>query len=182
MSEIDAASSAGKISRLATFQEVSEHLPYYIAIIKESMRLTPSVPNLFPRLVSKGGMVLDGMVVPEGTEVSCNPWVLHREKKYYGEDAEVFRPERWLEAGRTGGTKDLEKFNMTFGYGARSCLGKDIAYMELFKAPLQVRDALLSFLETLEQGTGSMLTTIIAVPPYLRRGIRGRGRERQIRR
>jgi hypothetical protein len=36
--------------------------------------------------------------VPEGTVVGVNGWVTHFDKKVFGEDAEFFRPERWLEA------------------------------------------------------------------------------------
>lgn len=35
--------------------------------------------------------------VPKGGLVSWNLWALHRRKDYFGEDAEVFRPERWLD-------------------------------------------------------------------------------------
>lgn len=35
--------------------------------------------------------------IPRGGLVSWNLWALHRRKDYFGEDAEVFRPERWLD-------------------------------------------------------------------------------------
>lgn len=35
--------------------------------------------------------------VPKGGLVSWNLWALHRRKDYFGEDAEEFRPERWLD-------------------------------------------------------------------------------------
>lgn len=41
--------------------------------------------------------------IPRGGLVSWNLWALHRRKDYFGEDAEVFRPERWLdEEGEEG--------------------------------------------------------------------------------
>lgn len=42
--------------------------------------------------------------IPKGGLVSWNLWALHRRKDYFGEDAEEFRPERWLdEEGEEGG-------------------------------------------------------------------------------
>lgn len=59
-----------------------------------------------PRVAPKGGIEIGGRHFPEGTTLSINPWVLHRNKEIWGADANEFRPERWLgpEAGR------LEKF------------------------------------------------------------------------
>lgn len=42
--------------------------------------------------------------IPKGGLVSWNLWALHRRKDFFGEDAEEFRPERWLdeEGGEEG--------------------------------------------------------------------------------
>lgn len=53
---------------------------------------------LLERIVPAGGATFDGIVLPAGTIIGMNPWVIARERKVYGEDADEFRPERWLEA------------------------------------------------------------------------------------
>ena len=75
LAEIDAAFESGALSQpIPTYAEVSQHCPFYTACVKESMQLCPSAPNAFPRLVSADQLlVLDGKVVPVGTEVTCNP-------------------------------------------------------------------------------------------------------------
>ncbi len=113
MQEIDAVTKAGQVGEMPSYGAVLDFCPYYVACVKETMRLNPSAPNIFPRTVGKGGIELEGKFVPEGTEITCNPWLVrelpifdrfgmlliicvqvHRDRAVFGEDAEVFRPER----------------------------------------------------------------------------------------
>ncbi|KAJ0351859.1 hypothetical protein COL154_012767 [Colletotrichum chrysophilum] len=132
--EIDAAMSQGRISSPITDVEARE-LPYLQAVIKEGIRMYPPSTGLNYKQVAKGGAELCGYYLPEGTQLGVNVQKLMRSKETFGIDADVFRPERWLEAAA-----DEERFKemsdvieLAFGYGRFQCLGKTIAYMELNK-------------------------------------------------
>ena len=47
------------------------------------------------------------------TKVGINPWVAHANRSVYGEDADVFRPERWLEEGSMDGENKMEQYFFT---------------------------------------------------------------------
>ncbi|QSZ30214.1 hypothetical protein DSL72_004736 [Monilinia vaccinii-corymbosi] len=138
MAEIDAGFANGNLSQpIPKAAEVSKHCPFYVSCIKESLRLNPPSPALFPREVTadQPPLIIDGKVIPIGTEVTCSPYLTNRDKDIYGEDADIFRPERWLEEDGAK-AKMFDKYNFTWGYGSRICLGKDLAMMELMKFPL----------------------------------------------
>jgi cytochrome P450 len=50
------------------------------------------------RVVPKEGALIAGRHFPAGTVVGVNAWVAHRNTEMFGPDADVFRPERWLES------------------------------------------------------------------------------------
>jgi cytochrome P450 len=66
--------------------------------MKEAMRLHPGVGFPLERFVPDGGATICGVYLPAGTNVSVSAPVVHVNKDVWGEDADEFRPERWMEA------------------------------------------------------------------------------------
>lgn len=126
--EVDQADAEGRLSSSVTFAESNE-LPYLIAVTKEAMRIHPSVGLSMPRVTPLSGATICGEFIPSGVTVGCNPYVMHR-NICFGADADVFRPERWLDEKYA---KEMDKALLTFGYGSRSCIGKNISLMEIQK-------------------------------------------------
>ncbi|KAL9116115.1 MAG: hypothetical protein Q9227_000484 [Pyrenula ochraceoflavens] len=135
--EIASTSAAGLISDPVKFKESQERMPYLLAVIKEGMRIHPAVGLPLLRVVPPGGAHLCGKFFPEGTVVGINSWVAHRNKTVFGADADVFRPERWLDADKDK-VAEMERYNMTFGGGARTCIGRHISYLEMSKVVPQL--------------------------------------------
>jgi cytochrome P450 len=57
---------------------------------------------------------------------------MHLNPKVFGADAELFRPERWLEASAEQ-LRVMEVAHIGFGRGRRVCIGQHIAMMEIKK-------------------------------------------------
>ncbi|KAK1038011.1 Cytochrome p-450 [Friedmanniomyces endolithicus] len=98
--------------------------------MKEAMRCHPGVSYPLDRVVPRGGADICGVHLLEGTIVGVNPAVIHRDTSIFGNDALSFRPEGWL-TGDEERTKLMDRHLMTFGYGFRSCIGKNISIMEM---------------------------------------------------
>ncbi|KAK4198879.1 cytochrome P450 [Triangularia verruculosa] len=130
MEELSLAHVEGRLSDIVTWKE-SRSLPYLDACVKEAGRLHPVIGLPLERVVPKGGVELCGQRFEEGTIVGMNPWVVHRDKETFGQDLDEFVPERWLcdRERRVG----MERCLLTFGAGRRTCLGKNISYLEICK-------------------------------------------------
>jgi cytochrome P450 len=129
--ELDRADREGKLSEFISYRETTAHLPYLGAVIKESMRLHPSVGLILERHVPAGGATICGRHIPEGTIVGINAWVLHHDPKVFPEP-EAFIPERWLDSSAAK-LKEMEQSYFVFGAGSRTCIGKNISLMEMHK-------------------------------------------------
>lgn len=135
--ELATAESAGRLSTPIQHEETRENLPFFVACVKESIRLNPSAAQLFGRVAPAGGVAVDGKWIPGGSEMTSLSYVVHRDPVLYAPDPEVYRPERWLEGEAGGNTKEvlaeMEAASFGFGMGPRVCMGRDIAMMEIYK-------------------------------------------------
>jgi len=102
------------------------------------LRIHPPNHILASKLVPPEGDTFDGKFIPGGTKIAWNVWSLLRRKEMFGEDASVFRPERWLEASTNTHIEMERHVELIFGYGRYMCAGKIIAFLELNKIFFEV--------------------------------------------
>ncbi|KAK3317082.1 cytochrome P450 76C2 [Apodospora peruviana] len=116
-------------------------LTYTQASIKEAQRLHPVIGMSLSRKVPAGaGMSVHGHHFLAGTAVGCNPVALHRNSEIFGSDADEFNPDRWLEVD-TETRRAMDRYNLTWGGGARTCPGRHLAELVLYKViPALVRE------------------------------------------
>ena len=135
MEELDEAARNGTIAERehgkVSWAE-SQKLPYLDAVIQEAFRIHPAAGLILERVVPPQGIDILGERIPGGTIVGCNAWVLHRRPEIFGTDADVFRPERWLEA-KPDQLREMRSTMFQFGAGARTCIGKNISLLEIYK-------------------------------------------------
>jgi cytochrome P450 len=138
--EIDAV--VGR-DRLPTFADTS-HLPYVRAIIREVLRWRPTIPFSIPHAATNEDWY-EGMYIPKGTICVSNIWHCNHDRAVFGDDADEFRPERHLdEHGELlpGPIETNQAGHVTFGYGRRICVGKDLANESLYIATVRILWAL----------------------------------------
>ncbi|KAF7167617.1 hypothetical protein CNMCM6106_003096 [Aspergillus hiratsukae] len=129
--EIDNAGREGKLSNPISYRESMTHLPYLQAVLKEAMRLHPSVGLILEREVPKGGVTICDRHFPGGTIVGINAWVLHRDARVFP-DPDKFIPERWIDSDPQQ-LKKMDQSMFAFGAGSRTCIGKNISLIEMHK-------------------------------------------------
>ncbi|KAK1147600.1 hypothetical protein N8T08_000942 [Aspergillus melleus] len=107
-----------------------DHLPrlnYIDACIKETLRLSSPIPTFLVK--PKHDTVVGGQFpISSDSRVQCNMFGLHMDPAVWGDDAQVFRPERMLGGGFTALPPNSWK---PFGNGKRACIGRGFAEQEM---------------------------------------------------
>ncbi|KAG9078296.1 cytochrome P450-dit2, partial [Ceratobasidium sp. 370] len=122
-------------------------LSYLDAVCREVLRLYPPgvilerqpnkdwvIPLRYP-IKAKDGSELREIKVKKGTHIYLGLREANRCKETWGQDADVFRPERWLETlpGSVADAKTPGVYSsmMTFSAGPRACIGFKFSLLEL---------------------------------------------------
>ncbi|KIW99563.1 uncharacterized protein Z518_11302 [Rhinocladiella mackenziei CBS 650.93] len=107
-------------------------LPYLKAVIKETLRLFPTIVSTLPRILDTDQMIA-GFNLPKGTVVGMQNYVHHRDPVLFPRPDE-FIPDRWLNED----TKNLNDALTPFSLGNRNCIGQNLAMIEICIAVSEV--------------------------------------------
>jgi len=150
-----------------TSAKAVDELPFLENVIRESLRLYS--PALIIPWEAQTDMTIAGVNIPQGTTVQIVPALIQLNPQIWGDDVDVFRPERW--EGATLSPYAME----TFSNGPRMCPGKALAMLNMKVLLLGlVRDFELEVLGDVELRNPSL--TLKAKKPILFKVCRVSGR------
>ncbi|KAN0042490.1 hypothetical protein ACTFIV_005057 [Dictyostelium citrinum] len=98
-------------------------LPYLSLALKENYRKHPAAPFGAPHETTQE-TVIDGYTIAKGTMIIQNIYATQRSEECFSHPDE-FIPERW------NGTENTQTL-ISFGTGIRDCIGKSLAYNQIF--------------------------------------------------
>ncbi|KAJ4470457.1 cytochrome P450 [Lentinula aciculospora] len=119
--------------RLPSFDDY-DHLPYIRATVKELLRWRGIGPMGIPHRLNQDDYY-EGYFIPKDTVCYVNVWSLHLDREIYGEDAEHFNPNRFLDGNgkfRSSIADTRDEGHFTYGFGKRICIGRHVANNSLF--------------------------------------------------
>lgn len=144
LQEVDACGVTDGVLQMG-FETIQPHsMPYTFAVFSESLRLYPPVPVEIKQCV-RSTILPDGTTLPAGAVVVWSPWSFGRSLQIWGDDVDLFLPERWLEevpfstngqdksdsAQKRWKIKARTAFEFpVFNGGPRTCLGRKMAELE----------------------------------------------------
>lgn len=122
--------------------EQLKNMKYLRAFLNESLRLYPIVPGntrqaLIDTVLPVGGGE-DGkspILVPKKGYIVWDVYAMHRREDLYGEDAAIFRPERWLDTADGKGLRVGWEY-LPFNGGPRICIGRTYTLSRSSLAPI----------------------------------------------
>ncbi|KAG6060301.1 hypothetical protein E4U33_006955 [Claviceps sp. LM78 group G4] len=113
-------------------------MPYLQAVIKEGLRMHPPAASPMSKQVPPDGDNWNGIAFPPGTRISLCLWGVFRSRALWGNDADEFRPERWLEVGPEKRAEMDAVWDVLFSAGKWACLGRNVAHIEMSKTIVEL--------------------------------------------
>jgi cytochrome P450 len=111
------------LARLTAEVERGESSEYLDAVVKETLRVRPVVPEVFRATTER--TELGDYVFPPGTQLAVSILLVQCDPERYPPDPHAFRPERFLD-----GAPEPYAW-IPFGGGVRRCLGAAFAQLEM---------------------------------------------------
>ncbi|KAI0349754.1 cytochrome P450 [Trametes cingulata] len=127
--------------------EALEGLPYLDAVCKETLRCYTPAPQLYRQayrdttipfsepVTGTDGSRIESVFMPKGSTVVLPLSAYNRNKALWGDDADEWRPERWLEplprSVEEAPNSGVYAHLLTFLGGGRSCIGFKFALLEM---------------------------------------------------
>ncbi|CAN8266444.1 unnamed protein product [Cochlearia groenlandica] len=148
-----------------TVKELNE-MVYLQAALSESLRLYPPIP-MEMKQASEEDVFPDGTYLPKGSRVYFSIYAMGRMETIWGQDCEVYRPERWIQGGLY--VSDDQFKYVVFNGGPRLCLGKTFAYLQMKMVAASV---LLNYSINVDQG--HVVVPRVTTTLYMKHGLKVR--------
>ncbi|KZO93800.1 cytochrome P450 [Calocera viscosa TUFC12733] len=132
-----------------THEQLATEMPYLNAVVQETLRTHPAVPENHRRAIkddsiplqnpitTASGKIVDHIEVRAGQGVMISIEAMNRSSLIWGPDSHEFKPERWLDGNLPKKVTDIQGFHhlLTFIDGPRNCIGKNFAVAEFKPYP-----------------------------------------------
>lgn len=105
---------------------VLDELPLLDRFVKETIRLRPPVQSALRKTVKE--VRIEGYCIPAETMVRVPISAIQRQHKFWGADADIFNPDRFIRLDKLPETRWMW---MPFWFGTHSCVGQRFAMLEI---------------------------------------------------
>ncbi|CAF2042296.1 hypothetical protein BRARA_I02172 [Brassica rapa] len=154
-----------------TVKELND-MVYLQAALSESLRLYPPIP-MEMKQATEEDVFPDGTFLEKGSRVYFSIYAMGRMKSIWGEDCEMYKPERWIQGGQY--VSDDQFKYVVFNGGPRLCLGKTFAYLQMKMVAASI---LLNYSIKVDQG--HLVEPRVTTTLYMKHGLNVRIMKRSL--